>query len=691
MKTKNTNTCTLYSNKYLINMKKTITNFIFVMSCLALGAGFQSGVIGQQIDPSFDSRFSTPLKTKPQNQPAAKEAGNVIRSGDVSIAIMANEYLFPYGISPDGEHIVIAGFGEGGGYYYSQQGGLQSVPGTLYGISADALIAGSYDNPEILYNGNPVETAGTYDLAEASWTFLGMNPVAPNITIPDYNSGWGIDDAGLKVVGLQYVNGYSLYQAYAWTEAGGYEMLGTQHPLGSRASGVSRDGSLVFGWVQPPSASRSPAVWKDGQLYYVSENEFGEAYAASPNGTYAAGEAGTNAFIWSLSEGTEIVPNTLNPGVITPTIILEDKTMFGYTNEAWPPFPDSRRAFARYNDGTMVSFNDYAEARGMDDADEWIFFSVNAVTPDENQFIGAAQNPQGDWVSFLLSFQEATSVIEIIPESLTVSLDEGETSVQQLTIANNGTASLTYSAIVAYNEGSGWLSVAPAFGSVASGESIIANAAFDATGIESGIYTATIYFNSNDPNNPVVSIPVELTVNETCITPKNLEVVINQDNPNLIHLNWEHPEATLKAFQGYNIYKNGALFEELWPSNSLSYTEMQVNLHCFEITAVYSICGESDPSEEACADIQVHLFEPAPQKSFEVYPNPSSGVVYIVSDEPLTLLQFFDQAGQLIKEKRPTGLNMVAVDLQMYSNGFYVLRATTKENTMFHKIIISKY
>jgi len=660
------------------------------MAIMAFIVGNHFATFGQSTDPAFDSRFSMPLQTKTSEQPPELFTGETMRSGEVTIVIMANEYLFPYGISPDGEHIVISGFGEGGGYYYSQSGGLQSVPGTLYGISADALIAGSFDNPEILYNGNPVETAGTYDLDEASWTFLGMNPVAPNITIPDYNSGWGIDDAGNKVVGLQYVNGYSLYQAYAWTEAEGYEMIGNQHPLGSRASGISRDGSLVFGWVQPPTASRSPAVWKDGELHYVSENESGEAFAASPNGTYAAGTVGTNAFIWSLSEGTEIVPNTLNPGAISPTIIMEDKTMFGFTNEAWPPFPDARRAFARYSDGTMVSFNDYAEARGLANADEWTFFSVNAVTPDENKFIGAAENPQGDWVSFLMIFQSGAASIEITPESLTETLDEGASAVQELTVSNNGTASLTYSAVVAYGEGSGWLSVAPAFGSVPVGESNIVNATFNATGLESGIYTATINFNTNDPDNPVVGIPVELTVNETCIIPENLEALVDEENPNLIHLSWDHPEASERAFLGFNIYKNGELFEELWPSNSFSYTEMQINLHCFEITAVYSLCGESDPSAEACADVQVNLLETTAENSLVIYPNPATDMVYIVSEKPLTLLQIYDQTGRVIQEIKPTTPHKFTIELHRGSKGVYYIRAITKDGTMTYKILVVK-
>jgi len=53
-----------------------------------------------------------------------------------------------------------------------------------------------------------------------------------------------------------------------------------------------------------------------------------------------------------------------------------------------------------------MSFNDYAEARGMENAQEWSFYSVNDVTPDGNKFIGAGTNPDGQDVSFLIDFSD---------------------------------------------------------------------------------------------------------------------------------------------------------------------------------------------------------------------------------------------------------------------------------------------
>ena len=58
-----------------------------------------------------------------------------------------------------------------------------------------------------------------------------------------------------------------------------------------------------------------------------------------------------------------------------------------------------------------------------------------------------------------------------------------------------------------------------------------------------------------------------------------------------------------REFMGYNIYRDGDMIEELWPDNM--YTDTiglePGNLYCYEVTSMYSICGESDPSNEACA------------------------------------------------------------------------------------------
>jgi len=57
-----------------------------------------------------------------------------------------------------------------------------------------------------------------------------------------------------------------------------------------------------------------------------------------------------------------------------------------------------------------------------------------------------------------------------------------------------------------------WLSVSPASGSTAVGESDSVTLGFDATGLAAGTYSARICIQSNDPESPLVAVPISLEV-----------------------------------------------------------------------------------------------------------------------------------------------------------------------------------
>jgi hypothetical protein len=59
-----------------------------------------------------------------------------------------------------------------------------------------------------------------------------------------------------------------------------------------------------------------------------------------------------------------------------------------------------------------------------------------------------------------------------------------------------------------------WLSVSPASGTVAPDAFADSIITYDATGLTTGVYTSTLCINSNDMNNPLVMVPVEMTVVE---------------------------------------------------------------------------------------------------------------------------------------------------------------------------------
>jgi hypothetical protein len=63
-----------------------------------------------------------------------------------------------------------------------------------------------------------------------------------------------------------------------------------------------------------------------------------------------------------------------------------------------------------------------------------------------------------------------------------------------------------------------WLTVDPEFGTVPTESSIPIQVTFDATDLEPDIYTTTLYVLSNDPLNPIITVPVTMTVT-TLVTP----------------------------------------------------------------------------------------------------------------------------------------------------------------------------
>ena len=366
------------------------------------------------------------------------------KTNSVTVTAILNNYTYPTGISTDGTYVVGTYFGGGASYFWSNPTGTIPISGTPYGISDNGLVAGTFSNPAVLYNGNNVETAGTWEHTTSQWTFLGMNPTVPIFAV-DYNTGWDITADGLTVVGMQWLPGYDV-SAFQWTSAGGYQMIGNGVGQGSRASGISANGLVVYGWAETTSTSRTPVVWYNNQAILINSSQPGEGFGASTAGNYVTGTVGSQGFRWS-PQGTVQFSNTLNVGSINPSTVLNNGTVFGYTDTSWPPNPTARRAFARDSLGTLMTFNDYAEARGLPNAQQWIFYSINDATADGNTLLGSGKTPEGQNITFIMKFIEELPLISASPQSINF----GEVQVgtitpyQTVTIKNGGGGSLQLS------------------------------------------------------------------------------------------------------------------------------------------------------------------------------------------------------------------------------------------------------
>ena len=378
-------------------MRRKITNMNCIIGALLFSLAIANSAFAQKPGFKTDARTGVPAgfvaaKADLSNPLSSK----IYRDGEVTVIEMTQDFLYPASIDATGKKVVIQTFGfDENTYFWSMETGITTFPGLGTDVNSNGIIAGDF-----IYDGFPggvsAMTGGTYNSATGEWTFLGMNPDYPEINPDGYNSVWGMSDDGATIVGMQLGADWSA-TAFKWTTEGGYNNIGASLEYDSRASGVSRNGEVVYGWATDEIGYWMPIAWHNNTYTLLITDEDGEASCASPEGTYVAGHTVNNAFLWSEAGGLV----TFGSYEDFPTIAMEDGGVFGFTG-VFPP--DVRRAFYKDPSGIIIPFNDYAEARGMKNAQAWTFYSVNDVTPDGNKFIGSGINLEGQDVCFLIDF-----------------------------------------------------------------------------------------------------------------------------------------------------------------------------------------------------------------------------------------------------------------------------------------------
>lgn len=107
--------------------------------------------------------------------------------------------------------------------------------------------------------------------------------------------------------------------------------------------------------------------------------------------------------------------------------------------------------------------------------------------------------------------------IAVDPASLVAEQGPGVIRSQELTIDNNGGSDLNWSINEAPGDCSShddvpWLSVSPDNGTIIPLDSDIVDVSFDSSGLDPDDYTANLCISSDDPETPVLQVPVTLTV-----------------------------------------------------------------------------------------------------------------------------------------------------------------------------------
>jgi uncharacterized repeat protein (TIGR01451 family) len=134
-----------------------------------------------------------------------------------------------------------------------------------------------------------------------------------------------------------------------------------------------------------------------------------------------------------------------------------------------------------------------------------------------------------------------TAVPDIIvdPTSLTQALLVNQTAMQTFNVANVGLGVLDWTLDEGCGTPVGWLSETPTSGTLNAYHDTDVEVTFDSTGLTLGTYNTTLCVNSNDPDEPSVSVDVTLIVTGTpdiAVTPASLETTLCQGDTDTQYL-----------------------------------------------------------------------------------------------------------------------------------------------------------
>ena len=206
---------------------------------------------------------------------------------------------------------------------------------------------------------------------------------------------------------------------------------------------------------------------------------------------------------------------------------------------------------------------------------------------------------------------------------------------------------------------------------------------------ELGVY-GYFYVGSHEANVSYGELTANAVPNSTVLRPANatnnsLALAVSNHVSNFV----ASPDNNQsRSFVGYNIYKDGDILEELWPDNYYDYMEMQINYHCYTVTAEYSYCGESAHSNEACVDVTVGIDEIG-ENEVSLYPNPASNRVNVTSIHEMTRLTVTNYVGQIVYTEDVSSTR-VELNTNSYQAGVYLVKIETESGVVTKRVIIRR-
>jgi hypothetical protein len=416
------------------------------------------------------------------------------------------EYLFTggYGLSVSQDGTVIAGFtrSDSSPFRWARSGGFQSL-----GLAASP----SNGQPWVSYDGARV--AGCIESADTThatcglwsvtsgWQYLRMPPNAIVID-KDGGSPYGLSGDGNTVVGLYWPSGPG--HAFEWTEATGGVDLGSSGK-GSRANGVSYDGSVVVGFDEDPvQGFRRPSVWVNRVLLDLPSNPpGGEATTCNSSGDVLGGFASDSLgnyrwpTLWHRSSGSwtrqtlPLVPGTQTGGINdVKSITADGKMAVGYCSFAGDPFYTT--GFVWTDSTGCEDVVQFLGERGILPDPSFQIQTLTSVTPDGTMIVGYGHDTvaPNQTRTFMIHLDRAAVGVPRNPAPVTRLLSAAPNPVRETTALSFSLPQGVSSSALTIHDSAGRLVKTLASGAMAAGPHSLAWDARDESGarVPAGVY-----------------------------------------------------------------------------------------------------------------------------------------------------------------------------------------------------------
>ena len=104
---------------------------------------------------------------------------------------------------------------------------------------------------------------------------------------------------------------------------------------------------------------------------------------------------------------------------------------------------------------------------------------------------------------------------------------------------------------------------------------------------------------------------------------------------------------------------------------------------------MYSYCGESAPSNEACTQMYVGLGE-LNENDISLYPNPASNRVNVTSTHKMTRVTVTNYVGQVVYVEDVNDATRVELNTNSYQAGVYLVKIETESGVVTKRVIIRR-